>query len=178
MSVMTTLLGRRHLRLAVLLVVAAALAFALATGAGSTNSESDSGPSSPQLTGIQKTAAMNALERIAPPAGFHRYEHWRVGAAPRTPAVACLPKPAICFGSSTPLPTLTNDTGRALLAKFGVQAKALDCSPDGIAAPATTCPGYGTFSRYGLGVILTVVHAGATKLRSGTQVVLFAVKAK
>ena len=176
---MTTLHGRRHLRLAVRVVILAALVVAVLTGAGSASNESAAGPTSPPLTTAQKTAAMNALEAIAPPAGFHRYELWRVGTSPRSPAVSCLPAPAICFGSTTPLPTVTNIAARRLLAGFGVRADQLAC-----VSWLINCPGYGTFDGYRVGINLTVIRArlpvrpGAPVIRPGTQVLLFVVRAK
>jgi hypothetical protein len=101
-----------------------------------------------------------------------------VANTPHSPGVPCLPEPAICFGSATPLAVLTGGSGRALLAQFGVRAQLLDCQPVAIQFKVGlgTCNGFGTLSRYEVGVILTVQDARPGKLRSGTQVVLFTVQ--
>jgi hypothetical protein len=168
-------------RLAILFAILASLIVSLVTGIGSASNETAGDPTTPSLTPVQKTAAMRALERILPPAGFRRYEQWPVGTSPRSPAVACLSAPAICFGSTTPLPPLTNRSGRALLVRFGVRSNELACDPllpGRFHQPVSSCLGYGSFAGYKLGIMLTVLHFRFPDQRSGTQVVLFVTRPK
>ncbi len=145
---------------------------------GSASNESAAGPTARPLTAAQKSAAMDALERIAPPTGFIGTSGG--GSAVRLVVLRSLvlPAPAICFWNTTPIPVLTNGSARTLLAQFGVRPDKLACDQIPVQVPLSNCPGYGSFAGYGLGIILTVVHARFSDQRSGTQVVLFAVRAK
>jgi hypothetical protein len=171
---MAILHGRLELRLMALLLLLAAITAALITGRTSTTTASDAGPSSPALSAAQKHAAMSALARVTPPPSFHAYERWRAGGSQHSPAVACLPRPSACFASTIPLPTLSGGPARALLARFGLSALALDCPADAAPPPLSMCLGSGKLSGQQVRVILTVVHARSPEAKSGTQVVLFA----
>jgi hypothetical protein len=175
---MATLLGWRHLRLAVLLAILAVVIGTALTGAISPTNEAAVGAASPRLTAAQKTAAMNALERIVPPAGFHRYERWRLETSLNSPAVPCISAPAICFGNTTPLRALNESSARVLVAKFGVRPEEFVCDSLPVQASLSTCPGDGSFAGYRVGIVITVVHARFPGQRSGTQVELFVVRPK
>lgn len=170
--------GRRYLRLAVLVAIAVALAAALLTQGRSAANGSHVSHTDSSLTAAQKTAAVAALEAIAPPKGFRRYEEWAVATSAHSPSVRCLPEPSICFGSGTPLRAVNARSTQALLARFGIRTEDVSCIPQLVESRGGTCDGFGSFSGYELGMILTVVHPGAGRLKPGSQVVLFVVRTK
>ncbi len=170
---MVDVLGKRHLRLWILLAVLGALITSLVLGDGSPAASSDI---SPPLTPAQNVAAMAALRAMTPPRGFHRYHRWEIGVDSRGPAfVSCLSEPAICFGSTDPVQPLSNASARALLARFGVRPTGLLCPR---AVPVLTgpenCLGRGRLGKFGLGIMLMVTRARFPGQRSGTQVIFFA----
>jgi hypothetical protein len=63
-----------------------------------------------------------------------------------------------------------------MLSQFGVQGHLSGCTPVEMQDVLSTCQGGGSFSRYGVGIIVEVTRPTFRDLRSGTKVILFAVR--
>lgn len=171
--------GRQNGRLVVLLaILAAVLVGGVLSRIGSSRAGGSDQPLNPPLTAAESSAAAAALHGITPPPGFHRYLSYNLRHSSTKPpaTVPCLPEPSICFTSEEVALPLTTSSAEALLARFGVHARLFDCTPRELQRVLSTCQGGGSFSKYGVGLIVEVTRHTFRDLRWGTRVIIFAVR--
>jgi hypothetical protein len=127
------------------------------------------------LNPAQRAAVGTVLRRITPPAGFRQYLHWSLTRTAAKPSVPCTPTTGICFASDDLLDPLTAARARALITRFGVHVQQIACLVDnpGLVTTLNSCVGQGSFSRYHLGIMVTILHPPHPNERSGTQVMFY-----
>ncbi len=164
-------LGKQRIGIGMLLTIACSVVAVVVLRANASTTSFSSSPLGPRA----KATASARLRSVAPAAGFHRYELWRVGSSPRGPAVSCSPAPAACFASGSIQP-LSSVSAGALLARFGVRVARVMCPQPGTGLPLESCEAYGSVGRQEVAILVNVMHPRFPDLRSGTQVILFATR--